>query len=579
MRRRLIGAALALAALAAAPTGAQDLSPYGINVHAPAGEQLRQLDAAADAGIGWIRIDLVWAFVEQSRGVHRWQLYDELMAAAEARGLQVLAILAYTPQWATDGSELAGVPRDPADWRRFVTRAVTRYRGRVDAWEVWNEPNLPHFWAGTRRQYLDLILLPAADAIRAADPLARVAGPGLAHLESREWYYWLRDVLAAAGDRLDVVTHHLYDRDGHRDVTAKLDGSTPFANDPRLWPAVSPSVREVLKHAGARDKPFWLTETGWESAQVGEGAQAQNYEGLLATWIGGARTRDWIDKIFFYELQDGAGTPWTWGILHPDGSPKAAWTALRDFVASNPTTPPLLLQQGRFSVEASWRNVRTGEAGAGRPIPYSAESGQFWFFAPDNVELTVKMLDGSAVNGRAWAFWAGLSDVEYWVNVADRASGRLQRYYNPPGRYCGGADTAAFPWRVASSAPVLAPAGEGFDLAAASCAAGPQALCLGGGRFRVQARRTDPRTGTSGPAGAVGSQGDSGSFWFFAPGNLELTVKVLDGRGYNGHFWVFFAALSDVAYTVTVTDTVTGAVRTYRNPRGTLCGQADTAAF
>ena len=51
----------------------------------------------------------------------------------------------------------------------------------------------------------------------------------------------------------------------------------------------------------------------------------------------------------------------------------------------------------------------------------------------------------------------------------------------------------------------------------------------------------------------------------------------IDGNG--GKFWVFFGALSDVEYTVTVTDTATNAVRTYRNAPGTLCGQADTAAF
>jgi len=77
----------------------------------------------------------------------------------------------------------------------------------------------------------------------------------------------------------------------------------------------------------------------------------------------------------------------------------------------------------------------------------------------------------------------------------------------------------------------------------------------------------------------VAADAESGSFWFFGPDNLELTVKVLDGRPLNGKFWVFFGALSDVEYTVTVTDTTTNAVRSYRNAPGTLCGQADTAAF
>jgi hypothetical protein len=72
---------------------------------------------------------------------------------------------------------------------------------------------------------------------------------------------------------------------------------------------------------------------------------------------------------------------------------------------------------------------------------------------------------------------------------------------------------------------------------------------------------------------------DTGFFWFFDPANLELAVKVLDGTAVNGHFWVFFGALTDVRYIVTVFDTRTGAVRNYSNPQGQLCGQADVAAF
>jgi len=72
---------------------------------------------------------------------------------------------------------------------------------------------------------------------------------------------------------------------------------------------------------------------------------------------------------------------------------------------------------------------------------------------------------------------------------------------------------------------------------------------------------------------------DSGSFWFFSPNNLELAVKVLDGRAFNGHFWVFYGSLTDVGYRIEVTDTQTGAVRVYDNPSGEVCGRGDTAGF
>ena len=72
---------------------------------------------------------------------------------------------------------------------------------------------------------------------------------------------------------------------------------------------------------------------------------------------------------------------------------------------------------------------------------------------------------------------------------------------------------------------------------------------------------------------------NTGYFWFFNSQALDLAVKVLDGRGINGRFWFFYGGLSDVEYSITVTDTETGESRTYHNPAGEICGQADTDAF
>jgi hypothetical protein len=73
--------------------------------------------------------------------------------------------------------------------------------------------------------------------------------------------------------------------------------------------------------------------------------------------------------------------------------------------------------------------------------------------------------------------------------------------------------------------------------------------------------------------------GDTGYFYFTSPGNVEVIVKVLDARSFNGFFWVFYGALSNLEYTLTVTDTQTGRVKTYHNPNGTFASQGDTVAF
>lgn len=90
-----------------------------------------------------------------------------------------------------------------------------------------------------------------------------------------------------------------------------------------------------------------------------------------------------------------------------------------------------------------------------------------------------------------------------------------------------------------------------------------------------RARRRAPY----GPARAVALSGDTGYFWFFSDNNIELVVKALDGRPVNGKFWVFYGALSNVEYSIVVTDTTTGLSRSYFNPQGRLASVADVSAF
>ena len=267
-----------------------------------------------------------------------------------------------------------------------------------------------------------------------------------------------------------------------------------------------------------------------------------------------------------------------------------------------PGAAALCLAGNRFKVEALWRDFQ-GNSGAGQAQPLTGDTGTFWFFSPENVEVIVKVLDGRALDGHFWVFYGALSNVEYSLTVTDTATGLTRRYLNPLGDLASVGDTTAFgpmgataiggppagtaattakargpmipltpPGRAAAAVPKPAGAAGG------GCQPGPLRLCLNGGRFAVTASWTD-FNGNSGTGTAVGLTGETGYFWFFAAGNVEAVMKVIDGRALNGHFWVFYGALSDVQYTLTVTDTVTGVEKTYTNPAGQFASVADTAAF
>ncbi len=101
----------------------------------------------------------------------------------------------------------------------------------------------------------------------------------------------------------------------------------------------------------------------------------------------------------------------------------------------------------------------------------------------------------------------------------------------------------------------------------AGCFAGPESLCLMGGRFQVSA--TYSVDGDGGQAQALPATTDAGQFTFFDEANVELDIKVLDGCAITNYVWVFIAGLTDVGVEITVTDTITGAVRSYASEDGT----------
>ncbi|HEX5134136.1 MAG TPA: hypothetical protein VFW81_01985, partial [Thermoanaerobaculia bacterium] len=158
------------------------------------------------------------------------------------------------------------------------------------------------------------------------------------------------------------------------------------------------------------------------------------------------------------------------------------------------------------------------------------------------------------------------------------ATGFLRTYFNPAGRIASQADAGAFlsPFSATSTAvedSTTPSEGTGTGSSAGS------SLYLNNGRFRVDVGFRTPDGSQSGVGMAVGLTSDTGYFWFFSAGNIELVIKVVDGRPVNGHHWVFYGGLTDVEIAITVTDTVTGAIRNYFKPAGALASEADTAAF
>jgi hypothetical protein len=263
----------------------------------------------------------------------------------------------------------------------------------------------------------------------------------------------------------------------------------------------------------------------------------------------------------------------------------------------SPAATTLCLNASRFQVDVDWRDSR-GRTGTGQAVSITADTGYFWFFSASNIELIVKVLDARSVNHKYWVFFGALSNVEYDLTITDTTTGAVKTYHNPLGQFASVADTDAFenapPAPIhetvtvtgSPAPPATLAAIQGFIEASVSksvgaftpCKSVASTLALNNCRFALTVDWADSR-GRTGRGIPVQLTNDTGYFWFFSASNVELVIKVLDARSINHNFWVFYGALSDVQYTLTVTDGLTGEVRVYRNPSGSLASVGDTEAF
>jgi hypothetical protein len=240
----------------------------------------------------------------------------------------------------------------------------------------------------------------------------------------------------------------------------------------------------------------------------------------------------------------------------------------------------LCLLDGRFELRSRWRDFRA-RPGFGTAVSLSSDSGYFWFFDEDNLELVAKTLDGNAFNDRFWLFYGALSNVEFELVATDTETGEVRGYFNPSRTFASRGDTEAFPRgprSVQQSVPLTPIAPDRSTTTDTACAPDALTLCLGDGRFRVRASWQDFKARV-GAGHAAPLNETTGTFWFFHEENTELAIKILDGRAINDHFWVFYGALSNVEYTLTVDDLDTGESRVYFNPLHQFASRGDTEAF
>jgi hypothetical protein len=230
--------------------------------------------------------------------------------ACEYYGLNLVLRLDQPPNWALSGV-VDRLPVDVEAYSAFVARVAQRYQGRVEAYVIWNEPNLAREWGGRQpdpQGYVEL-LRAAYAAVKASDPGALVVSAGLApsnHLDetAMDDRVFLQGMYGAgAGESFDVLGAHPYGfaygphdpRDAHHGLNfARLE-----------------DLREIMVSNGDGHKPVWATEVGWTTEATTEGqAWLQVTEEQQAAYLMGAFERarqewPWLERIAVWNLSTG----------------------------------------------------------------------------------------------------------------------------------------------------------------------------------------------------------------------------------------------------------------------------------
>ncbi|HEY7117095.1 MAG TPA: hypothetical protein VH475_10935 [Tepidisphaeraceae bacterium] len=311
-------------------------SPFGINTafNPDTPDLVARLDAMQQAGIKWGRQDFTWNRIETAPGVYAWDKYDRLVEQCRAHGILLLGDLAYAPKF-HDPRTAEGV----VAYAAFAATAAGRYAGKVDYWQIWNEPN-GGFWKGSPEQYAAL-LAASGKAIHAANPNAKVAGLNMAFCDVS----WAERILRQVPyDCFDIACFHPYrppsapeeafdwwELDQYVKSWHKKDLTPDYPLVKMTFLQQTDELIRVMSKFGP-PKPLWVTEICWNSHIHPYGTSELRQADLLVRFYVQAVASGKIRKVFWWTLKDGGTRQFDQadmvGVMRNDRSPKYGYVAL-----------------------------------------------------------------------------------------------------------------------------------------------------------------------------------------------------------------------------------------------------------
>ncbi|MFZ1401308.1 MAG: beta-galactosidase [Candidatus Promineifilaceae bacterium] len=318
----------------------------------------RDLNLVQEMGFGWVKQVFAWRDIEApTKGEYDWYRPDRIVQQANENGLKLLVRIDHQPLWSVLALEAEGKPitnnQPPAnlqDFGDFCFALASRYQGQIQAYQVWNEPNLTREWGEQTpnpAEYTDLLRV-CYLGIKSADPDAIVVSAGLAPTggpmpQAMPDDEFLRGMYqAGAADYFDALG---LNAPGYKapPTLSPEDGLNEEWGGHR-WNVFRhvEDMREIMVANGDADKQVVILETGWILQQelhpsyTWHGVTEQQQADYLVGAYQWAREnwQPWIGPIFTIYMADATWTPeeheqYWWSIVLPDGTPRPAYLALK----------------------------------------------------------------------------------------------------------------------------------------------------------------------------------------------------------------------------------------------------------
>ena len=237
-------------------------------------------------GASWVLNTFYWGSIEPEQDEWNFLSYDTFVDNNRAAGLKVLGVLAYDVGWIHENGKRRNYipPERIPDFLRFVRKTAEHFRGKVDGWCIWNEPNF-HFWTGTDDEFVELFRQ-AADAVREVDSdvilLGGAFNRGVFGLPEK----FIRKLFeSGAMEKTDGIAFH------------------PYELNPARSAVLYDRFKRIADDYNFGDK-IWVTEAGYPTGGLypTKASEKRFPEYVIKTFV--LLTARGCNRIFWYQLFD-----------------------------------------------------------------------------------------------------------------------------------------------------------------------------------------------------------------------------------------------------------------------------------